>query len=66
VGGKRRRGAPDANERGVGRGIARAGVPRAEVFVTTKLRGRQHGYEAALAGFEESRARLGLDYVDPS
>jgi 2,5-diketo-D-gluconate reductase A len=51
------------NEAGVGRGIARAGVPREEVFVTTKLRGAQHGYEAALAGFEESRARLGLDYV---
>ena len=52
------------NEVGVGRGIARAGVPREELFVTTKLRGAQHGYEAALAGFEESRARLGLDYVD--
>jgi 2,5-diketo-D-gluconate reductase A len=52
------------NEAGVGRGIARAGVPREEVFVTTKLRGAQHGYEAALAGFEESRARLGLDCVD--
>jgi 2,5-diketo-D-gluconate reductase A len=52
------------NETGVGRGIAASGAPREEVFVTTKLRGAQHGYEAALAGFEESRARLGLDYVD--
>jgi 2,5-diketo-D-gluconate reductase A len=52
------------NEVGVGRGVARAGVPREEVFVTTKLRGAQHGFEAALAGFEESRAGLGLDYVD--
>jgi 2,5-diketo-D-gluconate reductase A len=52
------------NEAGVGRGIARAGVPREEVFVTTKLRGAQQGYDAALAGFGESCARLGLDYVD--
>jgi 2,5-diketo-D-gluconate reductase A len=52
------------NEVGVGRGIAGAAPPREEVFVTTKLRGAQHGYHAALAGFEESRARLGLDYVD--
>jgi 2,5-diketo-D-gluconate reductase A len=52
------------NERGVGRAVAAAPVPREDLFVTTKLRGAQHGYEEALAGFEESRARLGLDYVD--
>lgn len=52
------------NETGVGRGIARSGVPREEVVVTTKLPGRHHGYEETLASFEESRARLGLDYVD--
>lgn len=52
------------NESGVGRGIARSGVPREEVVVTTKLPGRHHGYEETLASFEESRARLGLDYVD--
>lgn len=52
------------NEAGVGRGVARGGVPREEIVVTTKLPGRHHGYEETLASFEESRARLGLDYVD--
>jgi 2,5-diketo-D-gluconate reductase A len=52
------------NETGVGRAVARAGVPRGEVVVTTKLPGRHHGYEETLASFEESRARLGLEYVD--
>ncbi|MFH0519947.1 aldo/keto reductase [Streptomyces sp. M41] len=52
------------NETGVGRGVARSGVPREDVVVTTKLPGRHHGYEETLASFEESRSRLGLDYVD--
>ncbi|THA64204.1 aldo/keto reductase [Streptomyces sp. A0958] len=52
------------NETGTGRGIARSGVPREEVFVTTKVPGRHHGYEKTLASFEESRRSLGLDYVD--
>ena len=41
-----------------------SGVPRAELFVTTKLWTDDHGYEQTLAAFEESRARLALDYVD--
>ncbi|MEU3663891.1 aldo/keto reductase [Streptomyces sp. NPDC032940] len=52
------------NETGVGRGVAAGGVPREEIVVTTKLPGRHHGYEETLASFEESRARLGLEYVD--
>ncbi|MFD8236780.1 aldo/keto reductase [Streptomyces sp. NPDC059696] len=52
------------NERGVGRAVASGVVPREEVVVTTKLPGRHHGYEETLASFEESRARLGLEYVD--
>ncbi|MEU5597652.1 aldo/keto reductase [Streptomyces sp. NPDC020298] len=52
------------NETGVGRGIASSGVPREEIVVTTKLPGRHHGYEETLASFEESRRRLGLEYVD--
>ncbi|MBQ0826983.1 aldo/keto reductase [Streptomyces tagetis] len=52
------------NERGVGRGLAGAGVDREEIVVTTKLPGRDHGYEETLASFETSRARLGLDRVD--
>jgi diketogulonate reductase-like aldo/keto reductase len=52
------------NETGVGRALAASGVPREEIVVTTKLPGRHHGYEETLASFEESRARLGLEYVD--
>lgn len=52
------------NETGTGRGIARSGVPREDVFLTTKVPGRHHGYEETLASFEESRGNLGLEYVD--
>ncbi|MEU4659637.1 aldo/keto reductase [Streptomyces sp. NPDC023723] len=52
------------NETGVGLGMADSGVPREEIVVTTKLPGRHHGYEETLASFEQSRARLGVDYVD--
>jgi diketogulonate reductase-like aldo/keto reductase len=52
------------NESGVGLGITRSGIPREEVVVTTKLPGRHHGHEETLASFEESRRRLGLEYVD--
>ncbi|MEU6285374.1 aldo/keto reductase [Streptomyces sp. NPDC047028] len=52
------------NETGVGRGVAGSDVPREDVTVTTKLPGRHHGYEETLASFEESRRRLGLEYVD--
>lgn len=52
------------NELGVGRAIADSAVPREEIVVTTKLPGADHGYKQALAGFEQSRRRLGLEYVD--
>jgi diketogulonate reductase-like aldo/keto reductase len=52
------------NEVGVGQGIADSGVPRAEVFVGTKLRGADHGYESTKRALEASLRRLGLDYVD--
>ncbi len=39
-------------------------MPRSEVRVVTKLRGRDHGYDETLAAFERSRQALGLDYVD--
>ena len=57
-------GAAYGNETGVGRGIADSGVPREEISVVTKLPGRHHGYAETLASFEESRRRLGLEYVD--
>ncbi|WUV78169.1 aldo/keto reductase [Streptomyces sp. NBC_01476] len=52
------------NETGVGRGVAASGVDRGEIRITTKLPGRHHGYDETLASFEESRARLGVEYVD--
>lgn len=52
------------NEAGTGRGVRHSGLPREQVVVTTKLPGRHHGYDETLASFEESRKRLGLEYVD--
>jgi 2,5-diketo-D-gluconate reductase A len=52
------------NETGVGRGIAESSVDRAELYVTTKLRGDDHGREEARRGLAGSLDRLGLDYVD--
>jgi 2,5-diketo-D-gluconate reductase A len=52
------------NEVGVGQGIADSGVPRDEVFVSTKLRGREQGRESAKAALRSSLDRLGLDHVD--
>lgn len=53
-----------ANEKGVGEGLRAAGVPRDELFITTKLWNSQQGYDEALAAFDHSLERLGLDYVD--
>jgi 2,5-diketo-D-gluconate reductase A len=52
------------NERGVGAAIAGSGIPRDELFVTTKLWNSQQGYESTLGAFEKSLLRLGLDHVD--
>lgn len=52
------------NEREVGEAIRRAGVPRDELFITSKLPGRHHGYDDATAGTHESLERLGLDHLD--
>jgi diketogulonate reductase-like aldo/keto reductase len=52
------------NEREVGEGIRRSGVPREEIFVATKLWISDYGFDAANVGFEASLRRLGLDYVD--
>lgn len=50
------------NEEGVGRAIAKSGIPREELFITTKLWNDRH--EDADAALNESLERLGLDYVD--
>ncbi len=52
------------NEQGVGAALAAAGLSREDVFVTTKLWNSQQGYDSALAAFDASLGRLGLDYVD--
>lgn len=52
------------NERDVGEGVRSSGVPRDQVFVTTKLWNDDQGYDTALRAFDESLERLGLDYVD--
>lgn len=52
------------NEEAVGRAIRRCGVPRAELFVTTKAYIQQMGYENTKAAFQESLDRLGLTYLD--
>ncbi len=52
------------NEAAVGRAIAASGIPRAELFVTTKLATEDHGFSKAPAACSASLERLGLDYVD--
>jgi diketogulonate reductase-like aldo/keto reductase len=52
------------NEAGVGRAIAASGIPRAELFVTTKLDTPGHGFSRAQEACVASLERLGLDYVD--
>jgi diketogulonate reductase-like aldo/keto reductase len=52
------------NEADVGGGVRASGVPREQVFVTTKLWNSDQGYDSALRAFDASLKRLGFDYVD--
>ena len=52
------------NEAGVGRAIAASGIPRAELFVTTKLATAEQGLNSSMNACTASLERLGLDYVD--
>ena len=52
------------NEAGVGRGIVASGVPRQEIFLTTKLANSEQGHDSALRAFDKSLELLGTDYVD--
>ncbi|WP_308112783.1 aldo/keto reductase [Streptomyces sp. DH12] len=52
------------NERGTGQAIASSGIPREELFVTTKLWNSEQGHDSTLRAFDASLERLGLDYVD--
>lgn len=52
------------NERDVGAAVRESGVPRAEVFVTTKLWNDDQGHDSALEAFDASMKRLDLEYID--
>jgi diketogulonate reductase-like aldo/keto reductase len=52
------------NEEGVGQAIKDSGVPREDLFITTKLWNSEQGYESTLKAFETSLTKLGLDYLD--
>lgn len=52
------------NEKAVGRAIKRSGVPREELFITTKLWIQDAGYESAKIAFAKSLSKLQLDYLD--
>lgn len=52
------------NEAEVGKAVKDSGIPREEIFVTSKLWLQDYGYEAAKKGIETSLRKLGLDYMD--
>lgn len=52
------------NEAEVGKAVKDSGIPREEIFITSKLWLQDYGYEAAKKGLETSLEKLGLDYVD--
>lgn len=52
------------NEKGVGRAISSSGLPREELFITTKLWNSEQGKDSTPRAFEASLGRLGLDYLD--
>ncbi|KAF9940502.1 hypothetical protein BGZ67_007472 [Mortierella alpina] len=52
------------NEESVGSAIRKSGIPRDQIFVTTKLTEDDQGYESAIAACELSLRKMGLDYVD--
>jgi methylglyoxal/glyoxal reductase len=52
------------NEAQVGAAIAESGIPREQIFVTSKLWNNDHGYDKALQAYDTSLSRLKLDYLD--
>ena len=52
------------NEQDVGKAILDSGIPRSDIFVTTKVWNDDQGYESTLKAFDESLKRLKMDYVD--
>ncbi|MFZ9197179.1 MAG: aldo/keto reductase [Bacilli bacterium] len=52
------------NETSVGRAIKDSGIPRNQIFITTKLESHLKDYQQTFTEFEQSRIRLGVDYID--
>ncbi|HCK89022.1 MAG TPA: 2,5-diketo-D-gluconic acid reductase [Erysipelotrichaceae bacterium] len=52
------------NERDVGKAVRDSGIPREEIFITSKLWVQDYGYENAKKGIEASLEKLGMDYID--
>ncbi|WP_249870375.1 aldo/keto reductase [Oceanobacillus saliphilus] len=52
------------NEDGVGQGIREAGIPREEIFLTSKVWNEEQGYESTLKAFDRSLKKIGTDYLD--
>lgn len=52
------------NEESVGRAISESGIPREDIFVTSKLGNGQHSYDLVMQSFEESLKKLQTDYLD--
>jgi methylglyoxal/glyoxal reductase len=52
------------NEEGVGLAIKESGIPRENLFITTKVWNSDQGYESTLQAFESSIQKLGLEYID--
>lgn len=52
------------NEADVGKAIAKSGIPREEIYITSKLWMQDYGYKAAKKGIEASLKNLNLDYID--
>ena len=53
-----------ANEKGVGNAVKKAGIPREDIFITTKVKNTDQGYEQTLRALDTSLQKLGTDYVD--
>ena len=52
------------NEADVGKAVRSSGIPRSDIFVTSKLWLQDYGYEAAKKGIDTSLSKLGIDYID--
>lgn len=52
------------NEAGVGEGVRTCGIPREQIFVTSKVAAEAKSYESASASIDETLAKMGLDYID--